>query len=158
MNKIPSFTVNHLILEPGIYISRIDKITSETVTSYDLRFTRPNREPVLNTAEIHTVEHLAATYMRNHPKYKDDIIYFGPMGCRTGFYFIIKGSHTNEDIYRFILETFSFIKDYVGEIPGATPRDCGNYLDQNLGMAKYISKRYVNDLTKLTDYTFKYLD
>lgn len=158
MEKIASFTVNHLNLEPGIYESRVDWIQDTPIKTYDLRLTRPNREPVLNTAEIHTVEHLAATYMRNHPHLKDDVIYFGPMGCRTGFYFIIKGNHDTETIFNFVRETFSFIENYTGDIPGASARDCGNYLDQNLPMAQYISKRYVADLDSLSNHTLLYAE
>lgn len=158
MEKIKSFTVNHLILEPGIYVSRTDLIENTPLISYDLRLTRPNKEPVMNTAEIHTIEHLGATYMRNHPVLKDDVIYFGPMGCRTGFYFIMKGIHSNQTVYDFIKDTFAFIATYEGEIPGAAAKDCGNYLDQNLSMANYYSERYVNDLNQLTDISFEYKD
>lgn len=143
MEKIASFTVNHLDLLPGIYVSRVDTLEAETLTTYDLRFKAPNLEPVMNTAEIHTIEHLAATFLRNHPIFKDETIYFGPMGCRTGFYLILKGSRTSEEIVPLITELFKFVADYEGEVPGASARDCGNYLDMNLPMAKYEAKKYV---------------
>lgn len=143
MNKITSFTVNHLVLEPGIYVSRKDRIGNETVTTFDLRVTRPNFEPVMNTAEIHTIEHLAATYLRNHKEYGEKIIYFGPMGCRTGFYLLLAGDYESKDIVSLVTETFRFISEYEGEVPGAAARDCGNYLDMNLPMANYVAKKYL---------------
>lgn len=146
MEKIASFTVNHLKLQPGIYVSRKDKVGAETITTFDLRMTSPNEEPVMNTAEMHTIEHLGATFLRNHPAYKDRIIYFGPMGCRTGFYLLLAGDLTSREIVPLITETFEFIRDFQGEIPGAAPRDCGNYLDQNLGMANYLAKRYLDNV------------
>lgn len=146
MEKIASFTVNHLKLQPGIYVSRKDKVGAETITTFDLRMTSPNEEPVMNTAELHTIEHLGATFLRNHPAYKDRIIYFGPMGCRTGFYLLLAGDLTSREIVPLITETFEFIRDFQGEIPGAAPRDCGNYLDQNLGMANYLAKRYLDNV------------
>lgn len=158
MEKIASFSVNHLNLEPGIYESRRDDVNGVPIITYDLRLTRPNREPVLNTAEIHTVEHIAATYLRNHEKLKDNIIYFGPMGCRTGFYLILKDELSNETVFNLIHDTFEFISNFEDVIPGATARDCGNFQDQNLGMAQYISKRYVLDLQKLENYNFIYQD
>lgn len=156
MEKIASFTVNHEILEPGIYISREDEAGNETIVTYDLRLTRPNREPVLNTAEIHTLEHLGATYLRNHETLKQDILYFGPMGCRTGFYLLLKGNHDHETVYQLLLDLFSFAAAYEGEIPGASALECGNYLDQNLPMAKYAAKRYLNDLQALDSLDFTY--
>lgn len=158
MEKIPSFTVNHLILEPGIYISRVDALDSETITTFDLRMTRPNREPVLNTAEIHTIEHIGATYLRNHPGFKNTVIYFGPMGCRTGFYLLLKGKHDHETLHQLIVDAFTFISEFKDDIPGASARDCGNFLDQNLPMANYVAKRYVKDLKKLPDHSFTYQD
>ena len=136
MEKIASFTVNHLKLEPGIYVSRKDKVGEETITTFDLRMTTPNKEPVMNTAEVHTIEHLGATFLRNDPAWKDKTIYFGPMGCRTGFYAIFAGDLASRDIVPVITKMYEFIRDYEGEIPGATAHDCGNYLDQNLGMAQ----------------------
>ena len=148
MKKIASFTVNHIDLLPGIYVSRIDTIGSEVLTTYDLRFKRPNLEPVMNTAEIHTIEHIAATFLRNHPVFADETIYFGPMGCRTGFYLILKGERSSKDIVPLITELFQFVADFEGEVPGASARDCGNYLDMNLPMAKYEAKKYVDNVLK----------
>ena len=148
MKKIASFTVNHLTLLPGIYVSRKDTVGSEVLTTFDLRMTRPNFEPVMNTAEIHAIEHLGATFLRNHPDYAEKIIYFGPMGCRTGFYLILAGDYESADIVPLIQELFLFITEYEGEIPGAAARDCGNYLDLNLPMAKYLAKKYYNEVLK----------
>lgn len=145
MEKIASFTVNHLKLEPGVYVSRQDRVGEEILTTFDLRLTSPNREPVLNTAECHTIEHLAASFLRNHPLWKERIIYFGPMGCRTGFYLVLAGEHQSEEIIPLLLECFRFIRDYEGEIPGQSPKDCGNYLDMNLPMAKFVAKRYLEN-------------
>ena len=142
MEKITSFTIDHLRLLPGLYVSRKDKVGSETVTTFDLRLTRPNLEPVMNTAEVHTIEHLAATYLRNQPDWKDKVLYFGPMGCRTGFYLLLAGDYESEDIVPLVLSCFRFIRDYRGEVPGARARDCGNYLDMNLPMANYWGGRY----------------
>ena len=127
MEKIASFTVNHLTLLPGIYVSRKDHIGAETVTTFDIRMTRPNFEPVMNTAEVHTIEHLGATFLRNHKEYADKTVYFGPMGCRTGFYLILAGDYESKDIVDLIKELFVFMKDFRDEVPGAAPRDCGNY-------------------------------
>ena len=149
MEKIASFTVNHLTLLPGIYVSRKDHIGSEVVTTFDLRMTRPNFEPVMNTAEMHTIEHLAATYLRNDPEYKEKIVYFGPMGCRTGFYLLLAGDYESKDIVELITKLFAFIRDFEGEVPGAAARDCGNYLDMNLPMAKWLAEKYVREV--LTD-------
>ena len=146
MEKIASFTVDHIKLQPGIYVSRKDKVGAETITTFDLRMTSPNEEPVMNTAEMHTIEHLGATFLRNHPVYKDRIIYFGPMGCRTGFYLLLAGDLDSKTIVPLITETYEFIRDYQGEIPGAAAKDCGNYLDQNLGMANYLAKRYLDQV------------
>ena len=143
MEKIASFTINHIALEPGIYVSRKDHIGKETVTTFDIRETSPNDEPVMNTAEVHTIEHLGATYLRNNPDWQDKIIYFGPMGCRTGFYLLLAGDLESSEIVELITGMFEFIRDFEGEIPGAKARDCGNYLDQNLDMAKYVAKRYL---------------
>jgi len=157
MEKIASFTVNHLTLLPGIYVSRKDHVGAEVVTTFDLRVTRPNCEPVMNTAEIHTIEHLAATYLRNDPKYKDLTVYFGPMGCRTGFYLILAGDYESKDIVTLMQDMFTFIRDFEGEVPGASARDCGNYLDMNLPMAKFIAKKYLDEtLTNITDEKLNY--
>lgn len=150
MEKIASFTVNHLVLEPGIYVSRRDRIGAETVTTFDLRMTAPNREPVMNTAEVHTMEHLGATYLRNDPHWKDRVLYFGPMGCRTGFYLLLAGDYTSADALPLVLECFRFIRDYRGEVPGAAPKDCGNYLDMNLPMANYWGAKYAALLEHIT--------
>ncbi len=144
MEKIASFTVNHLNLMPGIYVSRKDHVGENVITTFDLRMTAPNREPVMNTAEIHTVEHLGATFLRNDPEYKDKTIYFGPMGCRTGFYMVLAGDYESKDVVDLVTRMFEFVRDFEGEVPGASPRDCGNYLDMNLGMAKFIATRYLD--------------
>ncbi len=146
MEKIASFTVNHLVLLPGVYVSRKDHVGEHVVTTFDLRMTRPNLEPVMNTAEIHAIEHLGATFLRNHKDYADQTIYFGPMGCRTGFYLILSGDLESKDIISLLKELFVFVKDYEGEIPGASARDCGNYLDLNLPMAKYLAKKYLEEV------------
>ena len=150
MDKITSFTIDHLRLLPGLYVSRKDQAGTQTVTTFDLRLTRPNQEPVMNTAEVHTIEHLAATYLRNEPNWKDKILYFGPMGCRTGFYLLITGDYTSEQILPLVLDCFRFIRDYRGEVPGASARDCGNYLDMNLPMANYWGARYCALLENIT--------
>ena len=143
MEKIASFTVNHLTLEPGLYVSRKDRMGAETVTTFDLRMTAPNREPVMNTAEIHTIEHLGATYLRNDPDWKDRTVYFGPMRCRTGFYLLLAGDLEPRDVEELVQAMFRFIRDYEGPVPGAAARDCGNYLDMNLPMAKLLAGRYL---------------
>ena len=151
MEKIASFTIDHLLLQPGVYVSRLDRIGAEAVTTFDLRMTSPNEEPVMNTAEMHTIEHLAATFLRNHPDWKEKTIYFGPMGCRTGFYLLLAGQLTSRDILPLMQQMFAFIKDFEGEVPGASAKDCGNYLDMNLPMAKYLAKKYYDLLTNITD-------
>lgn len=151
MKKIASFTVNHIDLLPGIYVSRIDTMGEAVLTTYDLRLKRPNLEPVMNTAEIHTIEHIAATFLRNHPVFADETIYFGPMGCRTGFYLILKGERSSEEIVPLITELFEFVANFEGEVPGASARDCGNYLDMNLPMAKYEAQKYVESVLRSID-------
>ena len=146
MEKIASFTIDHILLQPGVYVSRKDKIGAETVTTFDLRMTSPNEEPVMNTAEMHTIEHLAATFLRNHPDWKDRTVYFGPMGCRTGFYLLLAGDLDSRDIVALMVEMFTFIRDFEGEVPGASAKDCGNYLDMNLPMAKYLAKKYLENV------------
>ena len=146
MEKIASFTIDHLKLKPGVYVSRRDRVGAETITTFDLRMTSPNEEPVMNTAEIHTIEHLGATFLRNHPVYKDKTIYFGPMGCRTGFYLLLAGELESEDIVPLMVEMFEFIRDFHDEVPGASPKDCGNYLDINLGMANFLADRYLKNV------------
>lgn len=151
MKKITSFTVNHLELLPGIYVSRKDQAGAAVITTFDIRMTRPNFEPVMNTAETHTIEHLGATFLRNHPLYQDKILYFGPMGCRTGFYLLLTGDYRSEDIVPLMKEMFAFIRDYEGEVPGACARDCGNYLDMNLPMAKVLADRFLRETLEQID-------
>ena len=146
MEKIASFTIDHLKLVPGVYVSRKDTIGKEVITTFDLRMTSPNDEPVMNTAEVHTIEHLAATFLRNHPVYGDKTIYFGPMGCRTGFYLLLAGDLTSQEIVPLMIEMFEFIRDFKDEVPGASPKDCGNYVDMNLPMANYLAKRYLDNV------------
>lgn len=150
MEKITSFTIDHIKLNPGLYVSRVDKVGSETVTTFDLRLTKPNAEPVMNTAEIHTMEHLAATYLRNEPTWKDKVLYFGPMGCRTGFYLLLAGEYAAADVVDLVKDCFAFIRDYRGEVPGASAKDCGNYLDMNLPMANYWGGKYAALLESIT--------
>jgi len=146
MEKITSFTIDHIRLQPGVYVSRKDTVGSEIITTFDLRMTNPNEEPVMNTAEMHTIEHLAATYLRNHDVYKEKTIYFGPMGCRTGFYLLLAGDYESGDIISLMVLMFGFIRDYHDEVPGASPKDCGNYLDMNLPMANYLAGRYLDQV------------
>lgn len=158
MEKIASFTIDHIKLQPGIYVSRKDNVGSEVITTFDIRMTSPNEEPVLNTAEVHTIEHLGATYLRNSDL-KDKVVYFGPMGCRTGFYLLLAGDRKSGDIVELITAMFEFIRDYKGEVPGASPKDCGNYLDMNLGMANYVAGRYLkNTLYNIDDAHLVYPD
>ena len=149
MNKIASFSIDHIRLIPGIYVSRKDPVNGTVITTFDIRMTSPNDEPVMNTAEVHALEHVGATFLRNHEEYKDRIIYFGPMGCRTGFYLLLAGDYTSRDIVPLIKEMYAFIASYDGEIPGASPKDCGNYLDMNLPMARFLARRFLTDV--LTD-------
>ena len=149
MEKITSFTVNHLKLIPGVYVSRRDVAGDSHVTTFDIRMTRPNFEPVMNTAEVHTIEHLGATFLRNHRIYKDKVLYFGPMGCRTGFYLLLAGDYESKDIVPLVTEMFTFIRDFHDEVPGASPKDCGNYLDMNLSMANYLANSFLTEV--LTD-------
>ena len=146
LEKIESFTIDHLRLLPGVYVSRKDKVGEKTVTTFDIRITRPNFEPVINTAELHTIEHLAATYLRNHQEYGPKTLYFGPMGCRTGFYVIFSGDLKSEDIIDLLKEMADYILAYEGDIPGYSPRDCGNYLDNNLNLAKIYIKKYKEEV------------
>ena len=144
MEKIASFTIDHNKLEAGVYVSRQDVVGSEKVTTFDIRMTAPNKEPVMNTAEIHAMEHLGATFLRNHKEYGSKIVYFGPMGCRTGFYLLVAGDYTSKEIIPLLVELYEFIRDYKDEIPGACSKDCGNYLDMNLPMANYLAKRFLD--------------
>ena len=158
MEKIASFTIDHIKLQPGVYVSRKDHIGAKVITTFDLRMTSPNEEPVMNTAEVHTIEHLGATFLRNHPEYKDKTVYFGPMGCRTGFYLLLAGSVTSAEALPLVTDCFRFIRDYRGQVPGASPKDCGNYLDMNLSMANYWADRYVSVLENITPDRLHYPD
>lgn len=152
MEKITSFTIDHLKLLPGVYVSRKDNFGGNTITTFDLRMTRPNFEPVMNTADIHAMEHLGATFLRNHKEYGDKIVYFGPMGCRTGFYLLLGDDYSSKDIVPLMIEMYEFIRDYEGDVPGACAKDCGNYLDISLPMAKYLAKKYLDEvLYNITD-------
>lgn len=151
MEKIASFTINHQKLLPGIYVSRKDRVGSEIVTTFDIRMTRPNFEPVMNTAEIHTFEHLAATFLRNHNEFGSKVVYFGPMGCRTGMYLILAGDYESRDIVDLIKELFVFVAEFKGDVPGASAIECGNYLDMNLPMANYIAKRFLDEVLENID-------
>lgn len=146
MQKITSFTIDHIKLVPGIYVSRKDFAGTYPVTTFDLRITKPNDEPVMNTAEVHTIEHLAATFLRNHSEFGDKILYFGPMGCRTGFYLLLSGDYESADILPLMKEMFEFIASFDDEIPGASAKDCGNYLDMNLPMARFYAKKYLQEV------------
>ena len=146
MEKIASFTIDHIKLQPGIYVSRKDFVGREVITTFDLRMTSPNEEPVMNTAEVHTIEHLGATFLRNHKDFSDKVIYFGPMGCRTGFYLLLAGDYESKDIVPLITEMFIFIRDFHDEVPGASAKDCGNYLDMNLNMANWLADKYLNNV------------
>ena len=145
MERIASFQVDHVRLNRGLYVSRIDEINGNNLTSFDIRMKLPNREPVINIAELHTMEHLGATFLRNHPIWKEQIVYFGPMGCRTGFYLILKGKLESKDIVELMKELYKFMAEFKGDIPGATAIECGNYLDQNLPMANYEAKKYLEE-------------
>ena len=151
MEKITSFTIDHILLQPGLYVSRKDRVGAETVTTFDLRLTSPNEEPVMNTAEVHTIEHLAATYLRNDPQWKERVLYFGPMGCRTGFYLLLVGDLSSQDVKDLVLGCFRFVAEFTGEVPGASAKDCGNYLDMNLPMAKYWGAKYAALLENLEE-------
>lgn len=146
MEKITSFTIDHIKLKPGVYVSRKDHFNDTILTTFDIRITSPNDEPVLNTAEVHTIEHLAATYLRNDPQWKDLVVYFGPMGCRTGFYLILQGNLESKDIIALMKDLFSFMANFEGDVPGASPKDCGNYLDMNLPMAKFVSEHFLDEV------------
>lgn len=151
MKKIASFTINHLDLKTGVYVSRKDILGEHTITTFDLRMTAPNKEPVMNTAEMHAIEHLAATYLRNHKEWGEKIIYFGPMGCRTGFYLLLAGDLSSKDILPLLTELFEFVRDFKDEVPGASAKDCGNYLDMNLPMANWLANRYLEETLYVID-------
>ncbi|MDD6332138.1 MAG: S-ribosylhomocysteine lyase [Clostridium sp.] len=146
MEKIASFTINHLALLPGVYVSRKDHIGDQVVTTFDIRMTRPNHEPVMNTAEVHTIEHLGATFLRNDKEYGDKVVYFGPMGCRTGFYLLLTGDYESVDIVSLLTRMYEYMAAFEGTVPGASARDCGNYLDMNLPMAKYLAKKFLDEV------------
>lgn len=150
MEKIPSFTVDHIKLTRGVYVSRYDHVGNEFLTTFDIRMKSPNDEPVMNTAEMHAMEHLAATYLRNRADIKDKVIYFGPMGCRTGFYLILAGKYESKDIINLLVDLYTFMANFDEEIPGASPVDCGNYLDMNLPMARYEAKKFLDTLNNIT--------
>ena len=156
LKKIPSFTIDHIKLEPGIYVSRIDEVGGDYVTTFDIRLKKPNAEPVINIAELHTIEHLGATFLRNDEEWKDKVVYFGPMGCRTGCYLLLKGKPESKDILDLVKRMWQFVSAFDGEIPGATAKDCGNYLDQNLPMAKYEALKYLEKMEKFTENNLVY--
>ena len=157
MEKIASFTIDHIKLQPGVYVSRTDKIGNEVITTFDLRMTSPNEEPVMNTAEVHTIEHLAATYLRNHPLWRDRIVYWGPMGCLTGNYLLMRGDLESADIVELMKRTFEFVASFEGDIPGAAPADCGNWLLHDLPMARWESRKYCEEvLDVITDANMVY--
>ena len=146
MKKIPSFTVDHIRLKRGVYISRIDNVGGDIVTTFDVRMKEPNREPALSPSALHTIEHLAATFLRNHKVWADRIIYWGPMGCLTGNYLLVKGEATPADVLPLLLETFAFVAEFEGDVPGASVRDCGNYLLMNLPEARWEAKKYLEEV------------
>lgn len=146
MELIASFTIDHMKLLPGVYVSRKDNVNGNILTTFDIRMTRPNFEPVMNTAEMHTIEHLAATFLRNDENWGEKIVYFGPMGCRTGFYLILAGDYESKDIVKLLSDMFIFIRDFKDEVPGAAPEECGNYLDMNLNMANYLADKYLREV------------
>ena len=146
MEKITSFTIDHIKLQPGVYVSRKDPVGNSVITTFDIRMTSPNEEPVMNTAELHTIEHLAATFLRNHKEFGPKMIYWGPMGCRTGNYLLLNGEYESTDIVPLMVETFECLSDVDGDCPGASPKDFGNYLDMNLGMAKYLAKKFLDEV------------
>lgn len=152
MKKIPSFTINHLKLLRGIYVSRKDYLGKDVVTTFDIRMKEPNREPAISQPALHTIEHLAATFLRNHPEWGNKIIFWGPMGCCTGNYLLLRGDLESKDIVNLMKETFTFISEYEGDIPGANARDCGNYMLNNLPIAKWEAKKYLKEvLDRISD-------
>ena len=155
MELIASFAVDHTNLRPGIYISRRDKVGEEAITTYDIRMTSPNREPAINIAALHSIEHIVATYLRNHPEWKDRIVYWGPMGCLTGNYLLVKGEYPFEVMRQLMIEAFTFVVNFEGDVPGSTPATCGNYLMHDLPMARFEARRYVERL-KSDDFCCEY--
>ncbi len=157
MNKIPSFTINHEKLLRGIYVSRKDEVGGDTVTTFDIRMKEPNREPALHPGALHTIEHLAATYLRNDPEWRDRIVYWGPMGCLTGNYLLMRGNLKPQDILDLMRRTFAFIADFDDDVPGAAPRDCGNYLLHDLPMARLEARKYLTEvLERMEEENMKY--
>lgn len=157
MNKIPSFTINHEKLLRGIYVSRKDEVGGDTVTTFDIRMKEPNREPALHPGALHTIEHLAATYLRNDPEWRDRIVYWGPMGCLTGNYLLMRGNLEPQDILDLMRRTFAFIADFDGDVPGTAPRDCGNYLLHDLPMARLEARKYLTEvLERMEEENMKY--
>ena len=158
MEKIGSFTFNNLKLLRGIYVSRVDTLPNgDVITTFDIRMKQPNREPAVSQSALHTIEHLAATYLRNQPEWKDKVIYWGPMGCCTGNYLLMSGKLTSKDILPLMQDTFRFIAEYEGSIPGATARDCGNYTLNNLPMAKWEARKYLIEvLENIKDENLEY--
>lgn len=146
MEKITSFTIDHIRLQPGIYVSRKDTAGSTVITTFDIRMTSPNEEPVMNTAEVHTIEHLGATFLRNHPEFGAHILYFGPMGCRTGFYLLLAGDYDSAGIVPLMQEMFAWISTFDDPVPGASAKDCGNYLDMNLPMARFAARKFLHEV------------
>jgi len=146
MKKIPSFQVDHERLKRGVYVSRQDRVGDDVVTTFDVRMKEPNREPALSPSAIHTIEHLAATFLRNHPVWAERVVYWGPMGCLTGNYLLLRGDLTSEDVLPLVRETFEFIAQFEGEVPGQSPHDCGNYLLMNLPMARWEARKYLDEV------------
>lgn len=156
MKKIPSFTINHEELLPGIYVSRKDSVGNDTITTFDIRMKAPNREPALHPGALHTIEHLAATYLRNDEEWKGRIVYWGPMGCLTGNYLLIRGDYESKDIVELMKRTFQFVAEFEGDIPGAAPKDCGNWLLHDLPMARWESEKYLETLRNIKEENLVY--
>jgi len=146
MKKIPSFTIDHCRLLRGIYVSRKDKVGDETITTFDIRMKAPNREPALHIGALHTIEHLAAIYLRNDSEWGERIVYWGPMGCLTGNYLLLRGDYESADIVELMRRTFRFIADYTDTVPGTAPKDCGNYLLHDLPMARFEAEKYLSEV------------
>ncbi len=149
MDKIPSFTINHLVLKRGVYVSRIDEVGGDYITTFDVRMKEPNREPALSPSSIHCMEHLVATFLRNHPVWKDKIVYWGPMGCLTGNYLLMKGYLTSKEILPLLVECFRFVENFTGDVPGQSPKDCGNYLLMNLPEARWEASKYLHEVLEV---------
>lgn len=156
MKKIPSFTIDHNQLLPGIYVSRKDNVGNDVVTTFDIRMKAPNCEPALHPGALHTIEHLAATYLRNNEEWQDRIVYWGPMGCLTGNYLLMKGDMKSEEIVKLMIDTFEFVANYDGVVPGTEPQDCGNYLLHDLPMARYEAKQYLKVLKNIKPENLNY--